>query len=219
MSVSLFTAFTHVLYIHGFNSSALSFKASVLRKRMAELRRGREFLCPELPHSPREAIALLAAAIESNATAGGEPDRELAGRLLRDSARRALRAARRSGESGGGAVRSAWRPPSGRRPICIQAFATSSRTPIWRSCRSLEVERVTPERYLLIVAPATKCWTIGPRSSGTAAAEQIVVEGGDHGFSGFEALSRPRARVLRDRCRLTGTRGRDERRTAGDNLS
>src|SRR5688572_11148594 len=48
-----------LIYIHGFNSSALSFKAALLRRRMAELRRTHELWCPELPHRPSEAIALL----------------------------------------------------------------------------------------------------------------------------------------------------------------
>ena len=45
--------------------------------------------------------------------------------------------------------------------------------------------------------PATKCSITATRSSAIAAPRQIVIEGGDHGFGDFDALPRPRARVLR----------------------
>jgi predicted esterase YcpF (UPF0227 family) len=48
-----------IVYIHGFNSSPSSHKSNQLRARLASLDRENEFLCPALPHQPREAIALL----------------------------------------------------------------------------------------------------------------------------------------------------------------
>ncbi|HWH46974.1 MAG TPA: YqiA/YcfP family alpha/beta fold hydrolase [Burkholderiales bacterium] len=48
-----------IVYIHGFNSSPASHKANQLRERLAELGRGAEFVCPELPHVPKQAMALL----------------------------------------------------------------------------------------------------------------------------------------------------------------
>ncbi|MEM5313966.1 YqiA/YcfP family alpha/beta fold hydrolase [Paraburkholderia sp. JHI869] len=47
-----------IVYLHGFRSSPQSFKARLLAARMAELGRGGEWLCPTLPVSPQEAIAL-----------------------------------------------------------------------------------------------------------------------------------------------------------------
>ena len=55
-----------LIYIHGFNSSALSYKAGLVRKRMIELGRAEMFLCPELPPSPRNAIGLLEHEIEAH---------------------------------------------------------------------------------------------------------------------------------------------------------
>ena len=46
-----------LLYIHGFNSSAASFKARLLRAALAERQREHEFVCPNLPPAPAEAIA------------------------------------------------------------------------------------------------------------------------------------------------------------------
>jgi predicted esterase YcpF (UPF0227 family) len=48
-----------IVYIHGFNSSPASHKSNQLRERLAELDRGAEFVCPALPHWPKQAMALL----------------------------------------------------------------------------------------------------------------------------------------------------------------
>ena len=48
-----------IVYIHGFNSSPSSHKSNQLRAQLARLGRENEFVCPALPHQPREAMALL----------------------------------------------------------------------------------------------------------------------------------------------------------------
>ena len=50
---------THLLYLHGFRSSPQSFKARRLHAWLAEHRPGVHWWCPQLPPSPREAMALL----------------------------------------------------------------------------------------------------------------------------------------------------------------
>jgi predicted esterase YcpF (UPF0227 family) len=47
-----------ILYLHGFRSSPLSMKARLTGERMAQLGRGDEFLCPQLPASPALAMEL-----------------------------------------------------------------------------------------------------------------------------------------------------------------
>ena len=47
-----------ILYLHGFRSSPLSFKARLLGERMAQLGRAADYLCPQLPVSPKAAIEL-----------------------------------------------------------------------------------------------------------------------------------------------------------------
>lgn len=47
-----------IIYLHGFRSSPQSYKARLLAERMAQLGRASEYLCPQLPVSPAEAIAL-----------------------------------------------------------------------------------------------------------------------------------------------------------------
>jgi predicted esterase YcpF (UPF0227 family) len=50
---------THLLYLHGFRSSPKSFKAQRLQAWLAEHRPEVHWWCPQLPPSPREAMALL----------------------------------------------------------------------------------------------------------------------------------------------------------------
>lgn len=47
-----------ILYLHGFRSSPLSMKARLTGERMAQLGRSSEFLCPQLPASPKQAMEL-----------------------------------------------------------------------------------------------------------------------------------------------------------------
>lgn len=47
-----------MLYLHGFRSSPLSMKARLTGERMAQLGRGAEFLAPQLPASPKQAMEL-----------------------------------------------------------------------------------------------------------------------------------------------------------------
>ena len=57
--VSLGTAPTHLLYLHGFRSSPQSFKAQRLHAWLAEHQPAVHWWCPQLPPSPREAMALV----------------------------------------------------------------------------------------------------------------------------------------------------------------
>ena len=54
---------THLLYLHGFRSSPQSAKARLTAERVAARHPGVFFWCPQLPPSPRAAMALVAAGI------------------------------------------------------------------------------------------------------------------------------------------------------------
>ena len=56
---------THLLYLHGFRSSPKSFKAKRLAHWLAAQQPGVHWWCPQLPPSPREAMALLRAGIQA----------------------------------------------------------------------------------------------------------------------------------------------------------
>jgi predicted esterase YcpF (UPF0227 family) len=45
-----------ILYLHGFRSSPLSMKARMTGERMAQLGRANEYVCPQLPASPKLAM-------------------------------------------------------------------------------------------------------------------------------------------------------------------
>jgi predicted esterase YcpF (UPF0227 family) len=58
-------ATTHLLYLHGFRSSPRSFKAQRMEAVVRERHPGVSWWCPQLPPSPREAMALVAAGIRT----------------------------------------------------------------------------------------------------------------------------------------------------------
>jgi len=52
-----------IIYLHGFNSSPQSSKAQYLGRYMNERGRGGQYVCPQLPHRPDEAVAVAEAEI------------------------------------------------------------------------------------------------------------------------------------------------------------
>jgi hypothetical protein len=57
-----------ILYIHGFNSSSLSGKAQETKRWLEAHGRAQEWVCPDLPHHPAQAISVLSQLIESSIT-------------------------------------------------------------------------------------------------------------------------------------------------------
>ena len=55
-----------ILYLHGFRSSPLSFKAQKMAQHMASLGRADEYFCPQLPASPLLAMQLLEGLMQAN---------------------------------------------------------------------------------------------------------------------------------------------------------
>ena len=55
-----------LIYVHGFNSSARSYKAALLLARMEELGFAQHYACPTLPHRPAQAMAQLCELIAAN---------------------------------------------------------------------------------------------------------------------------------------------------------
>jgi uncharacterized protein len=174
-----------LIYIHGFNSSGLSFKAGLLRKRMLEARRFSEFLCPDLPHRPAAAIALLERLItkhrsESVALVGSSlggyyatclSERHGLPTVLVNPAVRPYRLLR---DFIGAQVNLY----SGERYYFSEQHI--------RELEALETEHITPERYLLLVQTGDEILCYEDAVRRYHGCEQRVIEGGDHGFSDFE---------------------------------
>ena len=171
-----------VIYIHGFNSSPASFKARVLKERLEALGRGGEFAAPALPTSPARAAALLDGLI------GRHPGAALVGSSL-------------------GGYYSTWLAEKhGLNAVLLnpavrpyellaehigpqQNLHTGERYELTArdvdELRALEVDRVTPGRYLLIVATGDEVLDYRHALERYRGCRKIVIEGGDHGLSAF----------------------------------
>ena len=179
-----------LIYIHGFNSSARSFKAALVRSRIAVLGRAVEFSCPELDHRPMRAIAQLKTLMAREKGApialigsslGGYYATYLA---ERHGARAAL-------------INPAVRPYDGLRAYLgpqrnlytgMQYEFTEQHL---EELRALETARITPEHYLLLVTTGDEVLDYRMAAARYKGCQQIVVEGGDHGFSGFADYLEP----------------------------
>jgi predicted esterase YcpF (UPF0227 family) len=172
-----------IVYIHGFNSSALSFKARVLRERMAALGRSAAFHCPELDHRPSRAIvqleALLSVQKEKAALVGSSLGGHYATYLAE---KHNLPAA---------LINPAVRPyellaacvgPQRNLYTGAQYEFTAQHL---EALRALETAQVTPQRYLLIVGTADEVLDYRTAIARYRGCREIVVEGGDHGLSCF----------------------------------
>ena len=173
-----------LIYVHGFNSSPQSFKARLLSERMNALGSGAEFACPELHHRPGRAIAQL----ESLLTTASGTRVVLVGSSL--GGYYATYLAEKHG------VRAALVNPALRPYELLIAYLGLQRNLYTGAeydfteqhlaeLRALEVEHVTAERYLLLVATADEVLDHCMATARYRGALQVVVEGGDHGFSDF----------------------------------
>ncbi len=174
-----------IFYLHGFRSAPASIKAQQLLGRMQALGLRDRFWCPQLPVSPRAAMALvegkLAACADPPVLVGSSLGGFYATHLAQKHDLRAVPinpvvAARRSPDEFLGVHENLY---SG------ETFEFTAKHA--DELRALEVERITrPERYLLIVGSADELLDYRDALAHYAGARQIVVEGGDHGLIEFE---------------------------------
>lgn len=175
-----------ILYLHGFRSSPRSFKARLIAARLQELGCEAEYQCPQLPASPRAAIALA-----SDLVAGCSCDRLT---LI--------------GSSLGGYYATYLAEQLGCRAALLNPAVKPSRelgnhlgvTTAYHSdepfefrleyideLKALEVTKITrPERYFLLVATGDEVLDWREMVAHYPGARQQVIEGSDHGISDFE---------------------------------
>ncbi len=176
-----------LVYIHGFNSSARSFKAGLVGDRMAALGRRSEFVCPDLPHRPAQAIAAL-----EDLVAGDAGECALLGSSLGGYYATWLAERHRAR-----AMRVVLVNPAVR-PYKLLAQALGPQTNLYTGeryeltadhldeLRALEVKDVTPEQYLLITRTGDEVLDYREAVDKYRGCEQLVIEGGDHGFGDFD---------------------------------
>lgn len=174
-----------ILYLHGFRSSPRSFKARVVGARMKEMGRAAELLCPQLPASPKAAMALALTLVERY------PAHELA--IV--------------GSSLGGYYATWLAERLGCRAVLLnpaivplqdleQHVGVSTeyhsdqpfefKREYIDELRALAVERITrPERYFLIAATGDEVLDYRDMVRHYAQAEQRVIDGSDHAISEF----------------------------------
>ena len=175
-----------IVYLHGFNSSPASGKARQLGEYMAGIGRQADYYCPALPNSPREAIAHVEAEL----------------------ARRHPESVTLIGSSLGGfyatymAEKHGWKAVLVNPAVHAHQLMRGALGPQtnWHSgekwelteahlaeLAALDVPAISqPERYLLLAQTGDEVLDYRDAVAYYAGAKQIIEEGGDHGFAGFE---------------------------------
>ncbi|KIF81079.1 YqiA/YcfP family alpha/beta fold hydrolase [Noviherbaspirillum autotrophicum] len=173
-----------ILYLHGFRSSPQSFKARLLGERLRALGQEGQYRCPQLPASPREAIALASHIVRAAGPAATLIGSSLGGYyatwLAEQFGCRAV------------LLNPAVKPPRDLEKYVGVSTAYHSDQPFKfkreyiDELRALEVARVTrPERYFLIAATGDEVLDWREMVAHYPGANQLVIEGSDHGISEF----------------------------------
>lgn len=175
----------HVLYLHGFRSSPRSFKARVVGDRMKALGRANELICPQLPASPKEAMALVLTLVERypadqlaviGSSLGGFYATWLAERLGCRAAllNPSVDPLKNLEKHVGVTTEYHSDKPFEFKPEYIDEL------------RALKVERITkPERYFLLAATGDEVLDYRDMVARYDGARQHVIEGSDHAISEF----------------------------------
>jgi len=173
-----------LVYIHGFNSSALSFKAGLLRDHMAHIGFAHQYACPELPHRPAAAMQLLRELVQHHdprtvTLVGSSLGGYYATWLTEHLGTRTV------------LVNPAVRPYEllapyiGPQKNLYTGAAYEFTQAHIDELLALEVYAVTPSRYLLITATGDEVLDYRAGVERYAGCEQIIVAGSDHGLGDF----------------------------------
>ena len=179
---------THLLYLHGFRSSPLSAKAVKMAAAVQALHPAVHWWCPQLPPSPRQAMAMLMAGIASwphgsmavvGSSLGGFYATWIAARtgcpavLLNPAVHPARDLASHIGEQ------SAWHSPQETfffQPEFVQEL------------RDLDAGSLSrPERFYTLIAKGDELLDWREMSVRYAGSQGLLLEGGDHALSDFDA--------------------------------
>ena len=178
---------THLLYLHGFRSSPLSVKAVKMAAAVQALQPAVHWWCPQLPPSPRQAMAMLMAGIAGwpqgsmavvGSSLGGFYATWIAARtgcpavLLNPAVHPARDLASHIGEQ------SAWHSPQETfffQPEFVQEL------------RDLDAGTLSrPERFYTLIAKGDELLDWREMSARYAGSQGQLLEGGDHALSDFD---------------------------------
>ena len=173
-----------LVYLHGFNSSPASHKAQLMRAHMEGRGLGSLYACPALPDAPREALGAIERAIAGCAartltfigsSLGGFYATHLAEKL---------------------GCRAVLINPAITPHVGLEAYLgtqknlhtgepyelTRAHLEGWRA---LQVERIDPEKYLLLLETGDEVLDWREAARKYAGARTVIREGGDHSLQGF----------------------------------
>jgi predicted esterase YcpF (UPF0227 family) len=173
-----------IVYLHGFNGGPQSTKAQVLRRYLEARGLGARFACPQLPHHPDAAIAL----VESEIARHPPGAVTLVGSSL--GGFYATHLAERH------AVRAVLLNPAVKPQRDLESYLgtqrdlhTGAEYELTRehieAWRRLDTPAVHPERYLLLVETGDELLDYREAVAKYAGCRQVVVEGGDHSLASF----------------------------------
>ena len=195
-----------ILYLHGFRSAPASFKAQVLAREMANRGLSHAWHCPQLPASPKEAVALalsiahdiLKTDTSGNASSAGQGAMDTPDRLTI------------IGSSLGGYYATWLAETLGCRAILLNPAVHAARAlatqvgehkqfhsdqpfvflPEYvQELQAMWVPTLTRlDRYFLIAATGDEVLDWRDMAARYAGARQHIVDGGDHGLSDFDPL-------------------------------
>jgi len=174
-----------ILYLHGFRSSPTSSKASQIGARLQAIGRGADYVCPQLPASPRQAIELALQLTQSST-----PDQlTIIGSSL--GGYYATWLAERLG------CRAVLLNPAVRAPRELEQYVGVTtqfhsdapfefKQEYIAEMEALAVGHITrPERYFLVAATGDELLDWREMVAQFPGARQKVIQGSDHGLSDF----------------------------------
>ena len=173
-----------IIYLHGFNSSPQSGKSQYLKRHLDERGKGAEFVCPQLPHQPDLALAVVEAEIarqpkEKITLVGSSLGGFYATWLVEKHKVRAV------------LMNPAINPHVSLRAYLgpQQAFHGGESYELTeehlRQWKEFFVIKVHPERYLLLVETGDEVLDYRAAVRKYRGAQQVVVQGGDHTLASF----------------------------------
>lgn len=172
-----------IAYLHGFNSSPQSHKARQLDQYLLDQGLGAEYVCPELPPTGREAIAVAEALLRAHRAPFCLVGSSLGGFYATHLAEKhGVRAVLINPAIEPHLGLRAWLGPQSNLYTGAPYELTLEHLRQWQE---LYCERISPERYLLLVESGDEVLDYRKALLRYAGAEQTVIAGGDHSLRSF----------------------------------